>query len=82
MRHGGCLRVRADSINLDAAFFEAEEFATAGSFLKISVSDTGIGISPELKKSLFKPFFTTKSTGTGLGLLSCHRIVDTAALHS
>ena len=42
----------------------------------IAVSDTGPGIPEEVQKRLMEPFFTTKETGTGLGLFSCHRIVE------
>lgn len=42
----------------------------------IAVSDTGPGIPEEVQKRLLEPFFTTKETGTGLGLFSCHRIVE------
>ncbi|MDI9644529.1 MAG: PAS domain S-box protein, partial [Candidatus Verstraetearchaeota archaeon] len=41
-----------------------------------SVSDTGTGIAEVVKKNLFKPFFTTKSKGTGLGLAVVKKIVD------
>jgi PAS domain S-box-containing protein len=44
----------------------------------IEISDTGVGIPPEMIQKLFTPFFTTKpaGVGTGLGLVICHRIVD------
>ena len=44
--------------------------------IKIVVSDTGEGISKESLKDIFTPFFTTKNTGTGLGLPIVHQIVD------
>jgi PAS domain S-box-containing protein len=44
----------------------------------ISISDTGVGMTPDVMKHLFMPFFTTKpvGVGTGLGLSICHRIVS------
>jgi len=44
--------------------------------VKISLEDTGPGISPENLKNIFKPFFSTKKKGTGLGLAIVKRIVD------
>jgi signal transduction histidine kinase len=45
------------------------------SMVSISIGDTGAGISRENIGNLFHPFFTTKVTGTGLGLGICHKIV-------
>jgi two-component system, sporulation sensor kinase D len=42
----------------------------------ITISDTGSGMSLEQKKNLYKPFFTSKENGTGLGLISCKKIVE------
>jgi signal transduction histidine kinase len=47
-------------------------------WLRISVSDEGIGMGPETLARLFNPFFTTKPNGTGLGLMSCKRIIEGA----
>ena len=48
-----------------------------GSMLEIAVSDTGVGISDKDLSHLFDPFFTTKyHEGSGLGLLTCHQIVE------
>jgi signal transduction histidine kinase len=44
--------------------------------VKLSISDTGPGIWPEIVKDIFNPFFTTKSGGTGLGLSIAHRILE------
>ena len=75
MPGGGALRVESRTVALDAGFFEPGEAAAAGNYLCIAIGDTGIGMSQEVRERLFKPFFTTKEKGTGLGLLSCQRIV-------
>ena len=44
--------------------------------VRILVRDTGVGMDADTQAQLFSPFFTTKSDGTGLGLISCKRIVE------
>jgi len=44
--------------------------------VSVSVTDTGKGIAPEILANIFRPFFTTKGNGTGLGLSLAHRIVE------
>jgi len=44
-------------------------------FIKLQISDTGVGIPPEVKHRVFDRYFTTKETGTGLGLAICERII-------
>lgn len=47
-----------------------------GSRVRLSVRDTGGGVPPEARERLFEPYFTTRSSGTGLGLALCKRVVD------
>lgn len=44
-------------------------------YIKITVQDNGRGVSPELLTRIFEPYFTTKQTGSGLGLSVCYSIV-------
>jgi signal transduction histidine kinase len=48
---------------------------SSGDFLDVSISDTGHGITENIKEKIFIPFFTTKESGTGLGLAIVHNIV-------
>jgi signal transduction histidine kinase len=54
------------------------EFATAGvrRWVQISVRDTGTGMPAEVQERMFEPFYTTKHEGTGLGLATVFRIVE------
>jgi two-component system, NtrC family, sensor kinase len=47
-----------------------------GGWLRIEISDTGTGIAPGHRERVFQPYFTTKETGTGLGLFVCRNIVE------
>jgi two-component system sensor kinase FixL len=53
---------------------EVRTEATKGA-VRLSVTDRGEGLTPEAMKSLFKPFYTTKPQGLGLGLSVCNSIV-------
>ena len=52
------------------------EFASDENTVTVSVSDTGKGIAPAVLPNIFRPFFTTKGDGTGLGLSLARRIVE------
>jgi len=72
MPGGGTLTVSAQNETLESA---ASPSLPAGSYVKLSFTDQGCGIAdPDLKR-IFDPYFTTKSSGRGLGLASVHSIV-------
>ena len=68
MPAGGKLSVRAENVDVDAAFAERQPGAKPGPHVAIWVTDTGTGISPEHLEKIFDPFFSTKPTGQGTGL--------------
>jgi PAS domain S-box-containing protein len=74
---GGTLTLAADPVELTEADAAGRPDARAGSFVRVSVSDTGDGMTDEVKARAFEPFYTTKEVGkgTGLGLPMVHGIV-------
>jgi PAS domain S-box-containing protein len=74
---GGVLKVQLNSVEINEEQSVANINITPGKYLKLTVSDTGMGINDEIIKRIFDPFFTTKEAGagTGLGLSVVHGIV-------
>ena len=68
MPHGGHLLVKTAFITLDNSFTATREWARAGDFVRLSVSDTGTGMDQKTLKKIFDLFFTTKGEGQGSGL--------------
>ncbi len=77
MPHGGDLYIETSHSVIDENC--AEPFSvTPGNYVKISVTDTGVGMDENSRKRIFEPFFTTKKIGqgTGLGLASAYGIIQ------
>lgn len=68
MPHGGILSIAAENIVIDEAFTRLNLEAQAGSYVVITVADTGTGIPAEWLERIFDPFFSTKEVGKGTGL--------------
>ena len=68
MPNGGRVTVTVDSVELDeSAALDLVE-GHAGAYARLTVTDTGLGMSDHTKAQLFEPFFTTKEQGKGTGL--------------
>lgn len=68
MPEGGHLSIRAENWVLDEEQAKAYLGAIAGSYVAITIMDTGIGMAPDVLDRIFDPFFTTKPIGKGTGL--------------
>jgi nitrogen-specific signal transduction histidine kinase len=68
MPNGGCLTVATANTHIDEAYARMRSEVRPGQYVAISVTDNGIGMSPEVAKQAFEPFFTTKDVGKGSGL--------------
>ncbi len=69
MPKGGSLIFRTDVVHLDEEYCKTLPYEiNPGSYIRLSVSDTGIGIGKEIIGNIFDPFFTTKEPGKGTGM--------------
>jgi nitrogen-specific signal transduction histidine kinase/CheY-like chemotaxis protein len=77
-KNGGLLKVSLSNVDMDASTAAQYPNILPGPFIRLSVSDTGHGMSPEVLARIFDPYFTTKEVdeGTGLGLAVVHGIVE------
>lgn len=68
MPEGGTLEITAENVHVDASDARKHLDANVGPYVVLTISDTGIGITPEILHRIFDPFFTTKEVGKGTGL--------------
>jgi PAS domain S-box-containing protein len=78
MPEGGALTIQVDQVTLSEEDASRVLHAQAGQYARLSVTDTGMGMTPEVRERIFEPFYTTKAPGlgTGLGLSVSYAVVQ------
>ena len=75
MPEGGQVHIKTENISIVKSFGKFVKIPE-GEYVRLTISDTGIGIEPDVLPRVFDPFFTTKNVGTGLGLTVSYKIVQ------
>ncbi|MFZ0695022.1 MAG: PAS domain-containing protein [Alphaproteobacteria bacterium] len=83
MPNGGQLTIEISNARLDDDYAAAQADVLPGHYVVISISDTGVGMPPEILRHVFEPFYTTKEVGrgTGLGLSMVYGFVKQSGGH-
>jgi two-component system cell cycle sensor histidine kinase/response regulator CckA len=81
MPEGGKLVIEVSNIELDQQYVKRHPGTSPGEFVMAAVSDTGHGMTAEVKSHLFEPFFTTREAGNGLGLSTAYGMVSQMGGH-
>jgi PAS domain S-box-containing protein len=68
MPHGGDIIIETQNVTLDENYARQHPWARPGQYVKLTISDNGVGMNAETQQRIFEPFFTTKEAGKGTGL--------------